>query len=155
MTIEKQRDSMIRFVINGQPVRSAGYTLIELAIVVTILGILGSIAVGNYSKYLVEGCRVDGQSGLETLANKQAQFYFDQNRYAPNITSLSLVATDPDGHYTLTTSLIGTDSNRFTATAVQSTAQTCLPSNDIQYRINHTGFREHKVFGGSWVSSWE
>ncbi len=137
------------------PKSICGFTLIELAIVVTIMGILGTIALASYRDYVEEGCRTDAKSALETVVNKQEHFYFDFNQYAGSITSLPIQATDPEGHYTLSTTWILGDSNSFSAVAVQSAGQDCLPDNDIQYRINHTGFRQHKVFGGTWDSYWE
>ena len=137
------------------PIAQRGFTLIELLLVTLVIAILASYAIPSYREYVVRGCRTDAMVALEEVANEQAQFYFDFNQYASTISSLPVPTTSPDGHYTVSTTTIGGDINTYRITAAQSGASTCLPDNDIQYRITHTSERLHKEHGGSWQAGWD
>jgi type IV pilus assembly protein PilE len=48
--------------------QSKGFSLIELLIVVAILGILGSVAMGYYRDNVISSNRTEGRSALQTAA---------------------------------------------------------------------------------------
>ena len=137
----------------ASPVKA--FTLIEVLLVVTVLGIVTMFALPVYRDYLVQGCRTDAMVALEEIANEQAQYYFDHNQYASAIALLPVSMTSPQEHYTLSTNRISGDTNTYQITAVQSGGSDCLPANDYQYRVNHTGTRERKASGGAWTAGWE
>lgn len=60
----------------------AGFTLIELMIVVAIIAILAAIAVPLYSDYVLRGKLVDGLNGATFVRTKMEQFYLDNRTYA-------------------------------------------------------------------------
>lgn len=59
-----------------------GFTLIELMITVTIIGILSSIAYPAYTQYLQRGKNAEAMSTLQSLALREEQWYRDNQAYA-------------------------------------------------------------------------
>lgn len=68
-----------RKLLTGQ---SAGFTLIELMIVVAIVGILAAIAVPSYSDYVTRGKIPDATSNLASKRIQMEQFFQDNRTYA-------------------------------------------------------------------------
>ncbi len=61
---------------------NAGFTLIELMIVVVIIGIIASIAIPNYSAYVLKAKRSEARSALLDAGAKLERYYSDNNVYA-------------------------------------------------------------------------
>ncbi len=61
--------------------RSAGFTLLELMIVVVIIAILAAIALPAYTKYVQRTRRSDGQSALMNAQQAEEKFFYRCNRY--------------------------------------------------------------------------
>ena len=59
----------------------AGFTLIELMIVVAIVGILAAIAYPSYTEYVRRAARADAQGALTGLAAVMEQWFSDHNTY--------------------------------------------------------------------------
>lgn len=75
--------------------RTAGFTLVELVIVMAVLAILSAIAIPNYSEYVMRGHRAAAQSYISDVASRQAQFFLDRRAYAATVAALNL-AVPPD-----------------------------------------------------------
>lgn len=58
-----------------------GFTLVELLVVVTIVGILAAIAVPSYTAYVVRGKIPDATSNLATKRVQMEQFFQDNRTY--------------------------------------------------------------------------
>lgn len=109
-----------------RPEGSAGFTLIELMIVVAIVGILTAIAYPNYMEYLQRSNRSEGQALLQDAAARQERFFAQNNSYvtaAADIAKLGLRGTSgttvrsDTGKYTLT---VGGGGGGYTLTATQA-----------------------------------
>ena len=63
-------------------VNQKGFTLTELMIVVAIIGILASIALPNYTQYIIRANRAAAQSEMLAIANRQEQYLLANRDYA-------------------------------------------------------------------------
>src|SRR5215471_8252238 len=61
--------------------RQAGVTLLELMMVMTIVAILGAIALPSYRQYSIRAHRVDAKTALLRVATDQERFYLQNHRY--------------------------------------------------------------------------
>ncbi len=72
--------------------RAAGFTLIELMIVVTIVAILAAIAVPSYNSSIRKSRRTEAKTALADLAAREERYFATQNLYAGDPVSLKYVA---------------------------------------------------------------
>ncbi|MBS1188292.1 MAG: pilus assembly protein [Rhodocyclaceae bacterium] len=76
--------------LNRSPRAVRGFTLVELMIVVTIIGILLGIAIPNYQSYMIKANRTAAKNFLMAIANKQEQYLLDKREYADTLGKLGL-----------------------------------------------------------------
>lgn len=77
---------------------NAGFTLIELIIVVAIIGILASIAYPAYLNYIRESRRADARAGLSEVRLVQEKWRANNVQYGDN-GSLGYPKNSPSGYY--------------------------------------------------------
>lgn len=109
--------------------RVAGFTLLELMVVLLVMAVLAAIAIPAYNRYGYRARRPDGQKLLMAVANAQERYYALHNVYADLATigySQTTTATSDSGFYTATVE-IGTVNSlagqSYTATAAPTGAQ--------------------------------
>lgn len=101
-----------------------GFSLIELMIAVTIVGIITAVALPTYTEHVQRTRRSDGQAALLSLAARVEHFYTENNTYVgATPAAVGASATSPEGYYTVTTSNLGTNTYTLTATPVSGGAQ--------------------------------
>ena len=85
--------------------KSAGFSLIEVMIVLVIIGVLMLVAVPGYQESMKKSRRADGMRDLIELTARQERFYAQYSRYTDDIDSkdgLNLErTTSAEGHYNL------------------------------------------------------
>jgi type IV pilus assembly protein PilE len=89
---------------------TAGFTLMEIMIVVVIVGILMSIALPAYQGSLQKGRRSDAMSALLDASNRQQQLMLDQGRYTTDMQELGYAASpriSEEGHYSVSAAACG------------------------------------------------
>lgn len=70
-----------------------GFTLIEVMIVVSIIGILAVVVYPSYSEFIWRANRSEAQRELIRLANLQEQLFVDQRVYTTDMTVLGAPAS--------------------------------------------------------------
>ena len=94
-----------------------GFSLIELLVVVTIIAILGLVAVPSYRQYNIRAQRTEAKTALLRLAVNQERFYLQNNSYSANPVALGFPMSESEnGVYTLAIPLA--DTNTYQATAI-------------------------------------
>lgn len=91
--------------------QQSGMTLVELMIVVAIIGILVSVAIPNYTKYVQRSNRGEGTSILLSILRAQENFSINNLTYTTNLTQLGYPDPyeSPNGLYRFTASTCGSD----------------------------------------------
>ncbi|MGJ7528323.1 type IV pilin protein [Variovorax sp. GB1P17] len=111
----------------------AGFTLIELMIVVAVVAILAAIAYPSYVRYVQKARRTDAKTALLDLATREERFFSINNTYAGTAAQLGYGGTFPIDVLTsgtafyqiaVTASTAAALATGFTATATPVGAQT-------------------------------
>ncbi|MEK6748690.1 MAG: type IV pilin protein [Pseudomonadota bacterium] len=112
-----------------------GFSLIEVLIALTILGILTTIAIPTYSGYVQRNRRSDAINTLLSLQLGQERWRTTHPTYTDLVTDIAATATSSQGYYTVVLSTPASDIG-FTITASPAvgspqTADTKCPSFTI------------------------
>jgi type IV pilus assembly protein PilE len=91
-----------------------GFSLIELLITISIVGILASIAYPSYETYVKRAARAEAMATLLDAANKQEQYFVDNRKYTTDLSALGVGTSTENGYFTLAATVTG---NTFTITA--------------------------------------
>jgi len=146
------------------PVRVRGFTLIELMIVLTVMGILAAIAFPGYTQYVTRSKRGLAKSAIVQVMDRQAQFYIHNKGFATDLTTLGFgengFAIDRAGKEVASTSsdriyiislAAGASATAFTVEAVPQLSQATNDSKCGTLRITNTGA---KSVSGTGTDCW-
>lgn len=138
-----------------------GVTLIELMIVIVVVGILATITLSSYRRYVVHANRIDATSTLLRIQVAQEKYFLNNNQY---VQTLANVAAAPptglgigiDGSTGATTdryymiSLSNTSATTYTATATAANGQISDSSTCRTLSIDQSGARTPPESSGCW-----
>ena len=113
----------------GDSNRMRGMTLIELMVVLAIVAILSTLAVGSYRRYVMRANRTDATSALLRIQVAQEKYFLQNNTYTtdvtdPSPTGLGVTSPTPRGFYTLAVAGAPGIATSFKATATATGTQT-------------------------------
>ena len=133
-----------------------GFTLIELMIVVTIVGLLAAVAIPGYGQYIRRAHRSEGMAALSGLAAAEERYYLSNNTYTTDIAGdLKLSTTTEHGYYQM--KVTAADASAFAAIAVPASGSSQLDDTDCQeFSLNSAGSRTSKnaASGDSTATCW-
>jgi type IV pilus assembly protein PilE len=130
--------------------RMRGMTLIELLVVIGVLGILTSIAVPTYRKYLLRAQRSEAKIALLQLQTAQEKYYLQYNSYTDDVTTASTAAnpglglpgTSETNKYDIAVTSLGAGGQTYTATASPHAGGGQTDDKDCaNFTINERGLR--------------
>lgn len=108
--------------------KNAGFTLIELMIVVVVIGVLAAIALPSYQDYVKQARRADGKAALLAVQLAEEKYRANNPNYG-TLTELSFSDpyVSPEGYYSITVANVdasGATPSSYTATAAPTTKNT-------------------------------
>jgi type IV pilus assembly protein PilE len=124
---------------NADRAAQRGVTLVELLVVVSIVAILGTIAVANYRSSALRSNRAEATAALLRIQAQQEKYYLNRNTYTADPALLGLAANTERGLYRLQV-VVGANGDTFTATATATGSQTADRDCPV-FTINETGAR--------------
>ena len=140
--------------------RAAGFTLIELMVVVGVVAVLGSIAVSTYRSYILRTNRTEARMALLATQVGQEKYFLQNNQYAQDIATviaappaglginLTAAGVTTGGNYTV--SFAAVTPNTYTLQAVAKGTQTKDTAACLTLTINEQGLRTPADASGCW-----
>lgn len=134
---------------------SAGFTLIEIMIVVIIVAILAAFAIPSYQDYVRRGYVVDGTNGLAAMRADMERYFQDNRTYAtagtfvPPCAATVAVVRRTFGNFVV--SCAGTDAPTGTTFTLRATGGG--PANGVVYTVNQENVRATASMPTAW-SGW-
>lgn len=119
----------------------AGFTIIELMIVVAIIGLLAGIAVPGYKEQVNKGKRAEGKAALTAAAARLERFYSQYNCYP---SSAANCGTAPDSATVLTVAGINGFSGDNASAAAYNISITATPQAFTITAAPRTPWRDNK-----------
>jgi len=108
-----------------------GMTLIELMVVLAIVAILTTVAVGRYGQYVLRANRTEATSALLRIQVGEERYFLQNNQYTTSVTvspptGLGVASPTPKGFYNVTVApgSTGSIATSFLATAAATSTQT-------------------------------
>jgi len=102
---------------------NAGFTLVEVACVCAVVGVLASVALPSYQASLQHARRSDAVAALTRLQAAQERMRAHHGLYSSDFGALQVAAVSSEQLYGLAIELTGPDSYRASATALAGGAQ--------------------------------
>jgi type IV pilus assembly protein PilE len=131
---------------------SAGFTLIEVMIVVVIVGILAAIALPSYSDYIMRSKIIDGTTKLGDFRAQMEKYFMDNRRYV-TVAGGAICGIDPTASagpsdvFDLTCA--GTD----TTYTITATGKASKGMSGFTFDVNQAGRKRTTAAPTGWTSN--
>ncbi|MBY4678234.1 type IV pilin protein [Marinobacterium arenosum] len=99
----------------------AGFSMIELMVVVAIVAIIGAVALPSYNSYIQQSRRADAMAALFSLQIAQEKYRANNTSYGASVAAIGVAATSPEGYYTV--AVASSAANSFVGTAAPTGSQ--------------------------------
>ena len=134
--------------------KNAGFTLIELMMVVTIIAIIAALAFPSYTQYVDRAKRSEARTALMDAAARLERFYSDNNRFSTNGSfpaAAGIRITSENANYKLKMKSTGPNYQNFKLIAEPLT----FSDTDCgKLTLTHTGKRGTSVTGADVSDCW-
>ena len=94
----------------------AGFSLVELMIVVGIIGILASLGMPKLQKFLAKARQSEAKTKLTQIYTLNEMWFLDNSTYISDLGNLGYVASGSGALYTEPVITLGTSATTYTAT---------------------------------------
>lgn len=125
--------------------RVAGFTLIEIMVVVAIIGIIAAIAWPNYTQYVTKGRREAGKTCLLQAAQQMERFYTTSLAYNASGSPAAFACPEAAAFYTLGVSNL--TARGYTLSATPQGSQLAQDTRCGTLSINAAGTRSPTTSG--------
>ncbi len=105
---------------NSGAARSAGFTLIEMMIVVAIIAILSAVVMPSYAGYVQRGRLTEANAKLSDLRTKMEVYFQDNRKYGTSGTGCGVSLASSNSNYFTFTCFLSNDPAATTQTDDQS-----------------------------------
>jgi type IV pilus assembly protein PilE len=120
--------------------RQAGFTLIELMMVVVIVAVLATIALPAYQGYVIKANRGATQAYLLEIAQKQQLYFNDVREYAADPNDLDVAQPERVAdNYTIGVAVAGDPNTPYSYTITATPKAGTKQVKDGVLSIDHTG----------------
>jgi len=120
--------------------KAAGFSLIELMIVVAIVAILAAVAYPSYQQHIIRNNRAAAQQYVLEVSSLQHQYILDNRSYA---TTLAALGTTPDArvsvNYTIALTLVDNTASPPTFTVQAAPRAGSIQAGSDTLTVNHLG----------------
>jgi len=145
----------------GAAHRSAGFTLIEVMIVVAVIGILSAVALPSYKEYVARGRRAEVRTVLLEASQWMERHYTENMKYDSNTAGTAVADLFPanlkqsprDGGGAYTIAVSAAAARTYTLTATRNSPGPMSTDKCGDFQITNTGVKSNVNYSTAFSSA--